>query len=193
MSDGCVNLRYWNNQKSVAEISYIDSQFLLRPNTTNLKNALVESLEGLEERKFCQLAMDGSSTNWNVLEKFDKHLVEKGRKKSINIGCCSLHIIHGAFQTGATKTDWQINKVMKAMFKIFNESPARWDVYLREGTSVQFSMKFCEACWIEDGEVASQALETWDSVVATVKFWVDLCKSKQPRNNKSFDTLVSHH
>ena len=45
-------------------------------------------------------------------------------------------IVHGAFQTGAAKVNWQISKVLKAIFKIFDESPARRDVYLREGTSV---------------------------------------------------------
>ena len=85
-----VILRYWDNQKSYAETSYIDSQFLLQPNVTNLKNAFVESLTGLEESKFLQLAMDGASKNWNVLKKFDEHLVEMGHKKTINIGSCSL-------------------------------------------------------------------------------------------------------
>lgn len=84
---------------------------------------------------------------------------------------------------------------MKAMIKMFDESPACWDVYLRQGTSVRFPMKFCETHRIEDGKVAELALETWDSVVATVRFKqvTGLCKSKQPRNNKSYDTFVTHH
>ena len=64
--------------------------------------------------------------------------------------------------------------------------------YLREGISVRFPTRFCETCWIEDGEVAEWVQETWDSVVATVKFWVGLYKSKQPRNNNSYDTLPTH-
>lgn len=100
-----VNLGYWNSQKSVAETSYINSQFLLQPNATNLKNSLVESLADLEESKFLQLTMDSLSMNWNVLENFDEHLVEKGHKKTVNVESHSLYIVHGAFQTGATKTD----------------------------------------------------------------------------------------
>ena len=72
-----VNLRYWNNENSVAETSYIDSQFLLRPNAANLKNVLVESLTGLEESKFPQLAMAGPRTNWNLMKKFDMKRVVK--------------------------------------------------------------------------------------------------------------------
>ena len=54
-------------------------------------------------------------------------------------------------------------------------------------------MKFCEPRWIEDKEVAERALEIWESVVATVRYWRGLSKSKKPRNNKSFDYLVIHH
>ena len=48
-------------------------------------------------------------------------------------------------------------------------------------------MKFCEPRRIEDKEVAERALEIWESVVATVRYWEGPCKSKKPRNNKSFD------
>ena len=82
---------------------------------------------------------------------------------------------------------------MKGMLKIFDKSPACQDVYLIEGTWVLFPIKFCETRWIEEGEVAEWTLETWDSRVATVRFWVGLFKFKQPRNNKSSDTLVTHH
>ena len=110
-----------------------------------------------------------------------------GHKNLIEIGSCSLHIVHGAFQTGATKTGWELNKVLKAMYNIFNESPVRRDIYLKEGSSSNFPMKFCEPRWIEDKEVAERALEIWESVVATVRYWGGLSKSKKPRNNKSFD------
>ena len=53
------------------------------------------------------------------------------------------------------------------MYKIFNESPARRDVYLEEGSSSKFPIKFHE---IEDKEVAESALEVWESVVATVRY-----------------------
>ena len=61
-------------------------------------------------------------------------------------------------------------KVLKAMYAIFNESPARLDVYLKEGSSSKFPIKFCETRWIEDKEVAERALEAWESVVATVRY-----------------------
>ena len=69
------------------------------------------------------------------------------------------------------KPGWGIGKILKALYKIFDESPARCDVYiyLCEGTSEVFSMKFCTTRWIEDQPAADQTLEVLPSVVSIVK------------------------
>ena len=56
----------------------------------------------------------------------------------------------------------------------------------------KFPLKFCATRWIEDQLVADQAYVLWPSMVCTVKHWMNLCPSKRPQNNKSFDTLVEH-
>ena len=73
------------------------------------------------------------------------------------------------------------------MYNIFKESPARCDIYLKEGSSSEFPLKFYEPRWIEDKEVAERALEVWKSVVAAIRYWEGLSESKKPKNNKSFD------
>ena len=103
-----VNLRYWNDEKNIVGTSYLDSKVLLRPNAENLKCELVASITGVDMAKFLQLSMDGPNTNWNVLNLVSNHLVESGYKNLIGIGNCSLRTVHGAFQTGATKTGWEL-------------------------------------------------------------------------------------
>ena len=136
--------------KEILQKLLTDSQFLLRPNTENLKSELIESMSNLDMAKFLQLSMDGLNTNWNVLDLVNGHLVENGHKNLVEIGSCSLHVVHGAFQTSALKTGWELKKVLKAMYNIFKESPARRDIYLKEGSSSEFPLKFCEPRWIED-------------------------------------------
>ena len=88
--------------------------------------------------------MDGPTVNWNVLQLVDDELDSMGHSKTINIGSCSLHILHGALGAAISSTDWNVAKLLKAMFKIFDESPARSDVYIKEGTCDKFPIKFCE-------------------------------------------------
>ena len=72
-----------------------------------------------------QLSIDGPNINWKVFDLLKSHREEDESSPLLNLGSCSLHIVHGAFQTGNKTTDWWIDKVLKAMWKIFNDSPAR--------------------------------------------------------------------
>ena len=76
--------------------------------------------------------MDGQNTNWNISNLVNNLLVESEYKNFIEIGTCSLDTVHGAFQTDATKTGWELNKVLQAMYKLFNESSAQCDVYIEK-------------------------------------------------------------
>ena len=100
--------------------------------------------------KFLQLSMNGLNTNWNVLNLVNNPLLENGYNNQIKIGSCLLHTVHGAFQTGATKTGWNINNALKVIFKNFNESPAGCEIYLKERSSSKVPMKFCQTWWIEN-------------------------------------------
>ena len=73
-----VNLRYWNDERNIAETSYLDTTFLPRPNVKNLKCELVASMTVVNMAKFLQLSMDGPNTNWNVLNLVNNHLVQNG-------------------------------------------------------------------------------------------------------------------
>ena len=70
-----INIRFWGNEKHIAQSVYYDSKFLLRPNEPNLKEEVFNSIEALSMAKFLHLAMDGPSTNWNVLDLVNEHLV----------------------------------------------------------------------------------------------------------------------
>ena len=133
--------------------------------------------------KFLDRGMDRLSTNWSVLDLISGHQVASGFQKTLDIGSCLVHILHGASQTRMIKPGWDM--VLNALDKIFDESPAHHNVYLQKGTSEVFPMKFCSTRWIEDQPVTDQVLEVRPSVVLTLKHWISLSKSKQTKNNKS--------
>ena len=91
------------------------------------------------------------------------------------------------------ETDWEVSKVSHAMWKIFDESPTRRDIYIRETGCDIFPLHFCKTRWVEDEPVAARGIQIWGNIVQVVKYWRSLPKSKHPRNNKSFDTLVKYH
>ena len=49
--------------------------------------------------------------------------------------------LHGTFQTGIKKVDWQLDKIMKAMWQLLHDSPTRRDVNSKVLESEEFPLK----------------------------------------------------
>lgn len=188
-----LQVRYWDEKNVQAQTRYFDSRFFLRPNADNIVEQLLEALKPLIANSMLMLSMDGPNTNWAVLEKLKAFRSKNEMPQVMEVGSCGLHIVHGAFQTGVKATSWQLEKILKAMWKLFNDSPARRDLYIQLNQSEVFLLMFCQTRWVEDGPVACRARIVWKSVVKVIEHFQSLAKSKQPKNNKSYDTLVKHH
>ena len=76
----------------------------------------------------------------------------------VSIGSCSLHVIHGSCQMGAKESGWDIEVLLKALWNIFRDSPARRADYVCVTDTVVFPLKFYSHRWVEDKEVAEGAL-----------------------------------
>ena len=155
-----VVLRYFNNEYCLVGTSYFDSAFLKRTNSHNLHDKLLESLSTLDLGKLLQVSMDGPNVNWDVLKLHSSYREQNECSKLINIGSCELHVLHGALRTGLMKTDWEINKVLHAMCKKFNESPARRDICITETGCDIFPLHFTKTIWVEDAApVAARGIQ----------------------------------
>ena len=82
--------------------------------------------------------MDGTNVNWCFFDKINAERKKHNHGPLSNVGSCSLHSIHGAFETGMTSNQWEIGKILKSMFKLFNKSPARRDLYITISNSNVF-------------------------------------------------------
>ena len=85
--------------------------------------------------------MDGPSVNCVVLDKLDDLLVENGHTKTVHIGSCAQHTVHGSFQTGVANTGWDIGRILTAMHYILHDSHARRKIYAREGETTIYPLR----------------------------------------------------
>ena len=106
-----------------------------------------------------QLSMDGPSVNWKVFRLLCESRESNGYPSLVNIGSCGLHIIHGSFQMGAKESGRDIEVLLKTLWNIFRDSPARRADYERVADTVVFPLKFCSHRWVEGEEVAERALQ----------------------------------
>ena len=136
-----------------------------------------------------------SSDGSNVILKFLYNLREQRRdqnlKELLEIGTFGLHIAHNAFKHGGKASAWSIDKILGAVYKIFDQAASRRGDYERLTKGVYPLQSVCHR-WAENQIVAERAIEVWEDVVTVVKCWMSLPKNTQPhKDNKSFPRLVS--
>ena len=130
--------------------------------------------------RMIQVSMDGLLTNWKFFNSLQKARVKKERHNLIDIGSCSLYIIHGAFKTGAESSGWNMKVILKGAFTILHDTPARREDNISVTGEERFPLFLCATRWVEDTVVANRLIEIWDSIIKIVRYWKKLPKSKQP-------------
>ena len=86
--------------------------------------------------------MDGPSVNWNVLDIVSEKKNENEFRQLLVIGSCSQHVLHGVFKNGVTIMKWVLGKMLKSVFYLFQDSPARRNIYMREGETDVFTLRY---------------------------------------------------
>ena len=137
-----------------------------------------------------QLSIDGPYTNWKVFGKFNTAREANGDPCLADIGSCSLQIVSGSLNAGVTETSWEIDKIMKSMWKLLSDSPARRDEYLKLSVSGKFPLKFCATRCVENEDTAERAMLVWPDIILLINHFLSLSKINQPKNNKSYNWLV---
>ena len=102
----------------------------------------------VNKAKLLQLAMDGPNVNWNVLNIMDNKLGSENFPKTLNIGSCAQRTVYEAFKDGFQKSFWKIGNLLKSAFWCLNDSPARRDIYLTEGSTNTFPIRFSGGCFL---------------------------------------------
>ena len=84
------------------------------------------------------------------MDKLDNYLNEKDIPSTIQIGSCNQHILHGALKTAMNQSAWSVDKILKALYWILHDSPARRDIYASEGGGSVFPLRFVKWVWFEN-------------------------------------------
>ena len=141
---------------------------------------------------FFKISSDGPNVNLRFLDIVREDRKDKSQKPLLEIGTCGLHVTHASIKHGGNANGWIIDKILSAMYKIFDQSPSWRADYENVTKSNVYPLKFCSNRWAENKTVAERVIDVWENVVKTVKYWMGLQKSKQPKDsNKSYQRLKS--
>ena len=107
---------------------------------------MINNVEG--GNRIIQVSMDGPLTNWKFFNLLQKDRVEKEQHDLIDIGSCSLHIIHNAFKIGAESSGWNMKAILKGVFSILHDTLARREDYISITGKERFPLLFCATRWV---------------------------------------------
>ncbi|XP_047123731.1 uncharacterized protein LOC124806683 [Hydra vulgaris] len=181
-------VRYWDGNDKV-KVRYWTSAFLGHSAASDLLTHFNENLSRFDLSKMYQVSMDGPSTNLKFLDDLNKHRKDNEMPQLINIGSCSLHVIHGAFKTAIESTAWNIKEILKGCWQILHDSPARRQDYETVTGATKYPLFFCGTRWVESKSVADRCIEIWPNICKLIEFWEKLPSLKQPKS-KSLKSLL---
>lgn len=176
-------IRFFDIEKNIVVSQYLGSQFLGHATADDLLKAYMEATKRLEQNKLIQISMDGPNVNLKFHRDLLalRHSLNESVPTLINIGTCGLHIVHGAFRKGFDSNGWKLDQLLKSLYYLFNESPARRADYAAQTGSTLFPFQFCGTRWVEDSNVAQRAILIWDNVCKYVNILCDGPKNKIPK------------
>lgn len=173
-----VHLIYYKEETNQVERVYLDSQFMGHGAADNVMDEFKRVHKELDiVNNLVQLSMDGPNVNWAFLDALERYRKEEDPSSPslLNIGSCGLHVLHGAYKTGHSKVDWDVDKTLKAAHGIFKQSPARRADYLADNDIIDqpndqakkslFPLKFCGHRWLENGKAITRFLEILNKIV----------------------------
>ena len=140
-----ISIPFWSKAKKKARVHYYDSEFLGHTTKNGLLSSFNEIINTIDSgNKMIQISMDGSSTNWKLFELIQKDWEEKEQKTFLDIGSCSLHIIHGAFKSGAEKNGWDIKSIFKAAYTILHGTSVRREDFIFVTSEERYPLSFVQ-------------------------------------------------
>ena len=166
-----IKIRCWSDENCKVQTKYYDSNFLERANSDTICDAILQTLSNFDEGKMIMLSMDDPTTNWVVFEKLRQHREQNEMPVLFDIGSCSLHVVHSAFQVGVEATKWNVSKVFQAMRTILHDSCARRDVCKTVNRTDLFLLPFCKTRWVEDKNVAARGIAVWSYMTEFIKYY----------------------
>ena len=114
---------------SQVKVRYFESSFLGHGTCSDILSYFSKITKVLNAAHLYQVSMDEPNVNLKFYQEFYRKRKDEKYHSLIDIGSCSLHIIHGSLKTGAEKSNWDIKKLLKGAYTMLHDTPARREDY----------------------------------------------------------------
>ena len=183
-----MTVRFWDSEYNKVVERYFHSNFLGHATAADMLYHFNKGIAELDPSCLIQVSMDGPNVNWKFYRSFCEERKAAELPDLLNIGSCGLHVVHGSFQNGAKESGWNLANILRALWQLFHDTPARREDFNHiTGTNV-YPLQFCPHRWVENVRVAERALHIWPHINKYVK--TVITQGKAPTSS-SFMTVAT--
>ena len=175
--------RYWDEVSDKVTVRYLSSAFMGHASSEDILESFKSALNPTAIEKIMQIPMDGPNVNWKFLELYNNELRESHQKTLLNLGSCGLHVLHGSLQTCHSAAKRNVNSILRSMYDLLKQSPARRADFIAINPESKFAKTFCQTRWIENVDVCNRAIDVYNNVKDY------LAKTKKLPDTKAVETL----
>ena len=136
--------RYWDKVSNKVSVRYLNSVFMVNASSEDILESFKSAVNPIAIEKIIQISMDGPNVNWKFLELYNNEFSESHQKTLLNLGSCELHVLHESLQTGHSAAKWNVNSILRSMYILFKQSPARRADFSAINPESKFPKKFCQ-------------------------------------------------
>ena len=112
-----------------------------------------------------QISSDGANVNLKFLELYAEKRELDELLYLVDLGTFGIHTVHGSLENDIKFSGRNTGKLLKALFKILDESPARRDTYTKVTESEDFPLPYCGHRWCENENCVKQAEMIWSGYI----------------------------
>ena len=174
-------VRFWDCEKHMAQTRYHNSEFLGGAKAEQILENFIEGSKKLDLLKMLQVSSDGPNVNLKFLELYGEKREMDEVPRLVDIGTCGLHTVHGSLKNRIKSSGWEIGKILKAVFKLLDESPARRDIFRNVTESEVFPLPYCGHRWCENECCLNCAGAIWQCFVKFIEYLISLSSSSSPK------------
>ena len=152
-------VRFWNSESNKVAERYFNSEFKGHATTADMLTHLKNGMALLYSSSLVQISMDGPNVIVGFYHKLFQERKDDELTNLLNIGSCSLHVVHGSFKKGAKESGWNLGNTLPSLWQFFYDTLARREVLIQITGSDLFPIRLCQHRWAEDIKVAEQDLK----------------------------------
>ena len=108
-----LHIRYLDSQTNRFKVHYLDSSFMGKSSAKDAFEHFDSSIQTIDKAKLLQVFSDGPNVNLAFLELLKEGRLEAEVNEVLDIGTCSLHIVHSTFQHAEKASNWNVKKTFE--------------------------------------------------------------------------------